>query len=57
MEKLSQLLTYAVHLVLYLDLGARIYFIADMYCKYRQLACSSSRLKFQWNWDTPERFT
>ena len=57
MEKLSQLLTYAVHLVLYLDLWARMYFIADMYCKYPELACGSSRPKFQWNWDTPGRFT
>ena len=41
MEILSQLLTYAIHLVLYLDLWARMYFISDMYCNSKYYHSSS----------------
>ena len=35
----------------------KIDLVGYLFGKYPELTCGSSRLKFQWNWDTPGRFT
>ena len=33
----------------------KINLVGYLFGKYPELTCGSSRLKFQWNWDTPGR--